>query len=290
MEILGIRQPRPHGSARAAGVWLALCVLAASPAAAQLNQTQHTDGWVLAAAHAPGLQGSIWRTDLWIARHPGIGEVKLVFCASGVDNTSAVEHSVEFPAAFQQVLFIEDVVEEYLGIGGGSWTGAIHYTSTVPIQVWARVYSINAAGTASYGQLIEGIPTADMSPDDDPWDFRQQQYLMAVKHTTDNRYRVNIGLVNPTTIAASYRIQAYGADGNCPPAGCASITVTVPPLSMVQRTDPFAGWQGGEWSAVIIQVKCKSDGAGGFAYASVVDNATNDAFFVRGVKRMAPTG
>jgi hypothetical protein len=147
-----------------------------------------------------------------------------------------------------------------------------------------------AAGTASYGQLIEGIPTADMSPDDDPWDFRQQQYLMAVKHTADNRYRVNIGLVNPTTIAASYHIQAYGADGNCPPAGCASIEVTVPPLSMVQRTDPFAGWQGGEWSAVIIQVKCKTDGAGGFAYASVVDNATNDAFFVRGVKKMAPTG
>ena len=25
-------------------------------------------------------------------------------------------------------------------------------------------------------------------------------------------------------------------------------------------------------------------GAGGFAYASVVDNATNDAFFVRGIK------
>jgi hypothetical protein len=37
-------------------------------------------------------------------------------------------------------------------------------------------------------------------------------------------------------------------------------------------------------------VRCKTDGAGGFAYASVVDNATNDAFFVRGVKKMAPTG
>ena len=28
--------------------------------------------------------------------------------------------------------------------------------------------------------------------------------------------------------------------------------------------------------------------SGNFAYASVVDNATNDAFFVRGVKRMFP--
>lgn len=287
MEVLGIRQYRSHGSARAAGVWLALCVLAASPAATQLNQTQHTDGWILAAAHAPGLQGSIWRTDLWIVRDQAIGEVKLVFCRSGVDNSAEAEHTVDFQVG-QQVLYIEDVVDEYLGVGGGSWTGAIHYTSTVPVQMWARVYSIDAADTASYGQLVEGIPTDDMSPDDDPWDFREQQYLMALKHTADNRYRVNIGVVNPTAVEASYRIQAYGSDGNCPPNGCASTTITVPPLSMVQRTDPFANWQGGEWNAPLIQVKCQTDGAGGFAYASVVDNATNDAFFVRGVKRMPP--
>ena len=36
------------------------------PASAQLNKTQHDDGWLLAAARAPGLHGSIWRTDLWV--------------------------------------------------------------------------------------------------------------------------------------------------------------------------------------------------------------------------------
>ncbi len=279
---------RIHQLPWAAVSWWALVVLVAVPSAAQLNQTQHTDGWILAAAHAPGLQGSIWRTDLWIARHQAIGEVDLAFCRSGQDNSDAVEHPVEFPDG-AMVVYFEDVVEEFLGIGGGAWTGAIHYTSTVPIQIWARVYSINAAGTASYGQLIEGIPTADMSPDDDPWDAGQQQYLMAVKHTADNRYRVNIGVVNPTAIEARYRIQGYGSDGNCPPGGCAHFFIDVPPYAMVQESDPFAGWQGGEWNAVWIQVRCQTEGAGGFSYASVVDNETNDAFFVRGVKRMAPT-
>jgi hypothetical protein len=270
-------------------IWVALAVLAASPAVAQLNQPLHTDGWILAAAHAPGLHGSIWRTDLWIARLETADQVRLRFCASDTDNSNATEYVVDFETQFDKVAYIEDVVGEFLGVGGASWTGAIHYTSTGPVQVWARVYSIDTAGTASYGQLIEGIPTADMSPDDDPWDFRQQQYLMAVKHTADDRYRVNIGVVNPTEIEALYRVQAYSADGNCPPSDCMAFYVTVPPFSMVQTSDPFADWQEGGWNAVQIQAKCKTDGAGGFVYASVVDNATNDAFFVRGVKKMAPT-
>jgi hypothetical protein len=57
---------------------------------------------------------------------------------------------------------------------------------------------------------------------------------------------------------------------------------------MIQTSDPFADWQGGDWSTALIQAKCRTDGAGGFAYASVVDNATNDAYFVRGVKKMGP--
>ena len=85
-----------------------------------------------------------------------------------------------------------------------------------------------------------------------------------------------------------YRVIAYAVDGNCPPDGCMGVSVSVPPYSMIQTSDPFADWQGGEWSMALIQAKCRTDGAGGFAYASVVDNATNDAFFVRGVKMLGP--
>jgi hypothetical protein len=34
----------------------------------------------------------------------------------------------------------------------------------------------------------------------------------------------------------------------------------------------------------------KADGTGAFGYLSVVDNATNDAYFVRGIKRMTYPG
>jgi hypothetical protein len=262
-------------------------MLMAVPAEAQLNQTRHTDGWILAAAHAPGLQGSIWRTDLWIVRGSEGGEVRLTFCEQNTDNTNAEEYDVMFEEG-DLVAFVEEAVDTFLGIGDGSWTGAIHYTAAFPVQVWARVYSVNAEGTESYGQIIEGIPTADMTPDNDPWNSLEQQYLFAVKHTADNRYRVNIGVVNPTSIEAQYQVAAYGGDGNCPPGGCDWFDVTVPPYSMVQQQDPFADWQGGAWDEVSIQAQCQTDGAGVFVYASVVDNATNDAFFVRGVKRQQP--
>lgn len=270
--------------------FVAVIALAASPAAAQLNQTMHYDGWILAAAHAPGLHGSTWRTDLWVNRDTsGVNDVRLVFCESGADNSAASEHVLDFGWPGNQVVYIEDVVDSFLDVGNGTWVGAIHYSADLPVQVWARIYSIDADGTASYGQLVEGIPTADMSLDDDPWDTRDQQYLMAVKHTADDRFRVNIGIVNPTGIEARYYARAYDMSGNCPPSGCMAFEVTVPPYSMIQQSDPFAAWQGGDWDAAIIQIKCTTDGAGGFAYASVVDNATNDAFFVRGVKKKLPS-
>jgi hypothetical protein len=249
----------------------------------------HDDGWILAAAHSPGLEGSIWRTDLWLAapQNTWHATVELSFHRAGEDGSQAPSFTIDLTDG-PEVLYFEDVVEHFLGVGDEAWVGAIRYrTSNTDIQAWARVYSVNAEGTASYGQLIEGIRTDDMSPDTDPWDPDEHQHLFATRHTADGRYRVNFGIVNPTAVEARYEIGGYGPDGNCPPGfGCKGVDVTVPPYSMVQLTDPFADWQDGEWSAALIVVICWTDGAGGLAYASVVDNATNDAFFVRAIKML----
>ncbi len=274
-------------------VAISLIVLTGLPrvAVAQLNRTLHNDGWILAAAHAPGLEGSIWRTDLWVrADTHGSGSVTLYFCRSNQDNTDATGYDVQFPDG-NKIVYIEDVVEEYLGIGNGSWVGAMHYTSDFDVQVYARVYSISPDGTASYGQVIEGIPTSDMTlwndhPDNPGTD--EDQWMFAMKHTADNRYRVNIGVVNPTDQAAQFGVRLFDPTGNNPPGGTASEFVNVPPYSMVQLLDPFADVNGGDWSNYVVRVQCGTEGGGALAYASVVDNATNDAFFVRGVKFFRP--
>jgi hypothetical protein len=115
-----------------------------------------------------------------------------------VVNEGATQHVVEVVDG-KRALFFEDVIDHFLDVGDEPWVGAIHYTSGSPVQVWARVDSINAAGTASYGQLVEGIPTADMSPDQPSnSDADVHQWLYAVQHTANGRFRVNIGVVNPT--------------------------------------------------------------------------------------------
>jgi hypothetical protein len=262
-------------------------LISATPGHAQLNRTMHDDGWILAAARAPGLHGSIWRTDLWIhveSVYPET-EVLLYFCRSGRDNTDVEPVPVPLdPAAGQEIYYFEDVIRELLGVTSGSWVGAIHYTGNAPLQVWARIYSISADGSESYGQLVEGIPTSDMSP---PWmaNSHEQQWIFAAKHTADDRYRVNVGVMNPTAVEGNFAVQMYDGTGNNPPGGSAWEPVTVPPFSMVQLTDPFADVNGGEWNNMEIRVMCETEGGGGFGYASVVDNATNDAYFVRGVKK-----
>ena len=270
---------------------VAALLLGPGVATAQLNQTMHYDGWILAAARAPGLHGSIWRTDLWfnLRTMASNAEVTLSFCRSGEDN-SGVE-GIPVPLDFdrwQLTYYFEDVVGSLLGVTSGSWVGAIHYTSNVPIQAWARVYSISADGQASYGQLVEGIPTADMSPDSDPWDSWEHQWMFAAKHTADGRFRVNVGVVNPTAIEAEYGVQMYDDTNNHPGDEPAVVIVTVPPMSMVQLNDPFSEVAGGEWNDMAIRVSCLTEGAGSFAYASVVDNATNDAYFLRGAKKLFP--
>jgi len=258
--------------------------LAGAPIAAQTNQPLHTDGWVLAATHAPGLKGSIWRTDLWIYLSSAGNAVTLTFCKTGQDNTSAQGYAIETVPG-QHVYYFEDVVERYLHVGDAGWLGAIHYTADTDVQVWARVYSISPDGSKSYGQIVEGIPTGDMSPsylDDD--DDHKTQRVYATKHTADGRYRVNFGIVNPTAVSCSYSLAMYDETKNHPSTGSAATSLTVPPYSMVQLTDPFAAVESGGWNNHWTKLWIETAGGGGFLYASVVDNATNDAYFVRGVK------
>lgn len=262
-------------------------LLTAVPAAAQMNRPFHKDGWILAAAHAPGAGGSIWRTDLWVVARGNASNQKITlkFCKAELDNTSAVGFEIDNLGA-NSVTYIEDVVEHYLRIGEGNWLGAIHYTANDFVQVWARVYSISPDGRASFGQLVEGVPTTDMSPDNTPWESDDQQWLYALKHTADNRFRVNVGVVNPTAIASSYDVYIYTVKGELPTSGTKGLTITLPPFSMRQLSDPFASSDGGEWNNYRVRVNCRTEGCGSFAYASVVDNATNDGYFVRGVKRL----
>lgn len=184
--------------------------------------------------NAPGLHGSIWRTDLWLyADTLGGHEVSLKLCRSGQDNTAAQTFTVT-AAPGQMVVSIEDVVDHFLSLGGGSWVGAIHYTANVPLQA-------------------------------------------------DGRFRVNVGVVNPTPVGGRFWVSMFDEFGNHTDA---TVELQLDAYSMVQLSDPFASVDGGDWSEKQIRVGAEAEDSGAFGYISVVDNATNDAYFVRGIKTM----
>jgi len=212
--------------------------------------------------------------------------VTLKFCKSQQDNTSAAAHVVSLTGG-QVVEHIEDVVDHFLSVGSGSWVGAIHYTADVPVQLWARVYSISADGSASYGQLVEGIPTSDMSLGYQTSGYpgtQEDQWMFAGQHTLDGRFRVNVGIVNPTAVAGRFWVRIFDSQGS----DTDYLELQLAPYSMVQLTDPFASVDGGEWDEMQIRVEAEANGTGAFGYLSVVDNATNDAYFVRGIKNQTP--
>lgn len=291
------RQPTPprpvtplrHGLATA-GLIVLLLALGASQAEAQLNQTLHQDGWLLAAVRSEGEHGSLWRTDVWFSFSSRYGgSVQLYFCEAMKDNTQARAYTLQTEPD-HKMIYVEDVVNHFLDVGSDDWLGAIHYVADPNVQAYARVYSVSADGSSSYGQIIEGIPTSDMSPGFTSPDYTgtdEDQWIFPIKHTADNRYRVNVGAVNPTPIATRIHISIF--DQGASPPGDSYLSFDLPPYSMRQLSDPFALVNGGEWSDYTIRVEAEDDGSGAFAYASVVDNSTNDAYFVRGVKRLAPT-
>jgi hypothetical protein len=173
----------------------ALLVSLALPTTAPAQLNPSTDGWILAASHAPGLQGSIWRTDLWVrACTNGTGSATLTFCKAGENGTAAPGYQLEFSDG-EDTVYVEDVVDHFLDIGGGSWLGAIHYVSEYPVQVYARVYSISPDGSETYGQVIEGVPTADrsMAYNEPGYPGTGETSGCRDEAHADNRYRVNIG-------------------------------------------------------------------------------------------------
>ncbi len=109
--------------------------------------------------------------------------------------------------------------------------------------------------------------------------------MVAARHTTDGRYRVNVGVVNPSATAGRFYVEMFTGDAADREETIGPIVV--PAHSMVQTSDAFSAVDGGNWSDKIIRVAPSTEGTTAFAYLSVVDNATNDAYFVRGIKLLS---
>lgn len=249
---------------RFAMIPVGLAILSAAlPAVA--SDSGHLEGYLPAAAHAPGRFGSFWTTDLWIYQQ-GASKLHLWFNPTGRDNTDAA--SVVVPLT-GPVTAVRDVVDTLFHTDG---VGSIHYLADGPVTVTSRTWTTTPDG-GSYGQTVLGIPVAQAA-------VAGTGQAGALRTTVDQvaGFRANLGLVNVAGVTTTVLVEIFAADGAEAP-GSSSFAVELQPYGMTQIDDVLSRLEPGPRQGLIVRTSVVTDGGAILAYLSEVDNRTNDASY-----------
>jgi len=212
--------------------------------------------WADIAAHAPGSEGSQWRTDL-ITRNLSASDAALTFYLHQANGATLQGNGSVFGGG--QASF-EDVVAT---MGGTNNIGALEICSNQPLLVAGRIFNQATGGT--FGQNLDG-KVADLG-----YGVGQTVSLIGLRQQTDV-YRSNLTVTNGGTIEAQVAVTLYDATGK----SLIAYNLTVPAGQVVQDNEPFmvrAGAPNVGWGFATVTVL---KGNNVLSQASVVDDKTND--------------
>ena len=216
--------------------------------------------WVPVASHAAGKNDSQWRSDLGLFNsRTATANVQLMFYGSG----GVVNSTTTVPSGAQWIL--EDVVGQFPATG----SGAIEVLSDQPLDVTARTYNQVSSTAACYPNGTQGqdYPAVDSSQGLNTGGIA---YLAGL--TESASYRTNIGLVDTGSDTATALVELFDGAGT----ELATYTVDLAAGQWLQETQPFLNKAGQTaMSSGYARITVQS-GSGVFAFASVIDNITND--------------
>jgi hypothetical protein len=216
--------------------------------------------WVPVAASNPGLKQSHWRTDLGLLNTGSVAaNAQIKFFGSG----GVVANTTYVPAGTQSIL------TGVVGQLGASGQGALEILSDQPLEVTSRTYNQVSSDASCYPNGTQGQDYPAVVAGDG-LAAGQSAYLAGL--TENASYRCNIGLVNVGSGAASVLVELYNGAGT----KLTDYTVSLAAGQWLQETQPFLNKAGQTamdrgYAKVTVQ-----SGSGVFAFASVVDNLTND--------------
>jgi len=223
------------------------------------NSTYAT--WVPVASHNGGQNHSQWRSDLGLLNTGAVtANVQIKFFGNG----TVVSNTAYVPAATQSIL--TDVV----GQVGGSNSGALEILSDQPLKITARTYNLVASDAACYAGGTQGQDYPAVVPGDGLSET-QSAYLGGLVENK-GAYHTNIGVVNTGDEIATVLVELFAGTGN----KLTDYPVTLNPGDWKQETQPYKNKAG---TTTIDRGYAKvtvNSGSGVFAFASVVDNTTND--------------
>ena len=240
--------------------------------------------YIPASAHASGLNGSNWRTDMEV-HNPGATAVtySIALLKQSTDNGGSVPTQT-FSLGPQQSVRYVDVLSTVFATDGAA---ALRVTSqSGALLVNSRTYNLigaNSAGLpvgASFGQFVPGLAESEAIGSGEEGRIIQLTHRDAA---TLVDFRSNVGFVNTTASPIDLRIDLMGADGSLL-ATIQDDRTHLRAYESKQINGVFGlatGWL--EDGHVVV----RSTTAGGrfFAFATVIDNhLTGDPIFVPAVK------
>lgn len=255
-----------------------------TPAVALVNvaEVQEFAYLIPVVAHLPGSNGTQWRTDLQIFNtDPLMGPVEFEFQFKGgvapitktiIMSSSTViyedflgELSKPFPS-------LEDAGPVLVLARGDS-----------PPQMWTRTYTVDSSGIGSYGQLIPAI-SLDAAQETEA---QTVTYVLPGLEISD-RFRTNIGIVNPNAQAVSVNVMARDDSALGFPVG--SFDVQVAPFALLQIGDLTSRLPGIEIGAPFSLNIRTLGNAPVVVYGSMIDQLSNDPVYITGVRDVDQEG
>ena len=240
-----------------------LCALILLGPLAPLSEamTIHGENIVIpVVAHAAGLEGSQWRSDVWITNPYGdTVDITLHYYPAGGSELTA-----SFTVEGYRGVHLPDIVLETFGLDSSK--GMLLAEATSSIEARARIYNTgNPCG--EFGQAVPGLPVERLS---------SQGYLSGL--STAEGVRLNIGLANPGTETITVQVVLTDLDTG---EQVWADPVAIGPHGVIQidRIGERLGLSGRS------NLDVRSSNSGGdvfYAYASVVRNDTGDATFIYG--------
>jgi len=215
--------------------------------------TEIRTAWIAAAAHAGGNAGSQWRTDLGILnRSVQAANMTITFRHSGQDHT--INRSADGGA--------QELLADIIAAFGVEASGSLEIASDVPVYVTSRTYNESASGT--FGQFLDGY-----SPDAS---IGEGQVIYLPQLSENTSFRSNVGFVNTSQANAAVKVELLSPTGQVQ----GQFSRTLAAGESWQKNQPFStvahqnNISGGTAKVTV------TSGSGIIAYASVIDNATND--------------
>jgi PKD repeat protein len=219
------------------------------------------------AAHAAGANGTSWRTDLVLHNSSDTtAQATLELLELGTDNSIPRSTTLEVNGGAS--LRVDDALAALFGFNG---VAGFRVTGTVDgLHLASRTFTDTGDGT--YGQFIPAHLDHDAI-----W-FYERGYLTQLASSTDtgSGFRTNIGLLSACAQPMDVEVDLFLADGTL----LGSPSYHLRPYELIQHNYIFSEVSEEDVSLATAEVSTPTIGCSFYAYASVIDNRSNDPVLI----------